>query len=371
MGNQGSSASGAEEGAAIIPKSTIAKLRVMTKFTHDHRLRVDERTELYSALAELRESRRRLSEDLAAEKEERTANRSMRGQGRVDICADKPSWEAYVNDKFCALCGKPARRSEGYPCRVCPRLFHRLCLSKCGECRDADLQAANESALTNAGWSCYHCANLSLLLTEEELSVLIDEFEVFDTDKDEHISWKEFLAHVDESKVMRRDDHKRTLSEERDMRLDFKLADQDNDDTLDWWEFLNHQAKIILATRPKEELVKLLTEKEIIKCRTLFKTMDTDHDEILTVLEARQAVRKWCERFEHGLDANKVSEMATHIDIHAEIRAQMLVDADNCQKESISWSDFLAAQALYIICTRPNIRASTIEAVIQEAHADD
>ena len=72
---------------------------------------------------------------------------------------------------------------------------------------------------------------------------------------DEHISWKEFLAHVDESKIMRRDDHKRTLSEERDMRLDFKMADQDNDDTLDWWEFLNHQAKIILATRPKVRVI--------------------------------------------------------------------------------------------------------------------
>ncbi|GFO01547.1 PHD finger protein 24, partial [Plakobranchus ocellatus] len=135
----------------------------------------------------------------------------------------------------------------------------------------------------------------------EELNLLIEEFEVFDTNKDEHISWEEFLAHAHQSKVMR-DQNKgqRSLSEERDMRLDFKMADQDHDDSLDWWEFLNHQAKVILATRSKEELVNLLTEKEVIKCRTLFKTMDTDHDGIVTILEAKQAVKKWCERFENA-----------------------------------------------------------------------
>ncbi|GFO19042.1 hypothetical protein PoB_004554700 [Plakobranchus ocellatus] len=63
--------------------------------------------------------------------------------------------------------------------------------------------------------------------------------------------------------------------------------------------------------------------------------------------------------------------LTEHIDLHAEIRAQMLVDAENCQKESINWSDFLTAQALYIICTRPNLRASTIEAVLREAKIDN
>ncbi|GFO19041.1 PHD finger protein 24 [Plakobranchus ocellatus] len=182
MGNQSSSEPGEEEGATIMPKSTIAKLRVMTKFTHDHRLRVDERAELYQAIAELKENRRRLSEDLDAEKAAKLNSRSISDVGKLDFLSEKPSWEAYENEKFCALCEKPAKRDEGFPCRVCPRLFHRLCLSKCGACRDADLKSAAESALTNAGWSCYNCTS-ALALTRVQQVVQEENFAVLKKQK--------------------------------------------------------------------------------------------------------------------------------------------------------------------------------------------
>ncbi|XP_035828117.1 PHD finger protein 24 [Aplysia californica] len=367
MGNNPSSATEDPEGAegSSIPKSMLTKIQCM-----GHRLRVEERAELYRALAELREDRRRLSLDLLEEKRIREAGLTSKDMTSRVRDTDKPSWAAYENDPNCSLCGKPARRQEAYPCRVCTRIYHPICLGKCGECRDVDLQAA-ENALSNTGWSCYICSNLSLLLTELEINQLIDEFDMFDKNKDEHISWDEIMKHTHPALPAGRRREQLPSDERLEMRLSFKMADQDNDDSLDWWEFLNYQAKTLLAKRSKEELVSLLSEKEVIKCKTLFRSMDTDEDGVVTLLEARQAVRDWCQKYEHNMPPEEFSKLLPGLDLHSEIRAQMFVDGEDAHRESVRWPEFLADQSLYIISTRPNVSARHIESVLKDAcHAD-
>ena len=45
----------------------------------------------------------------------------------------------------------------------------------------------------------------------------------------------------------------------------------------------------------------LLSEKEVIKARSVFAELDKDHDGVVTGLGARRAVRKWCSSLSDGL----------------------------------------------------------------------
>ena len=46
----------------------------------------------------------------------------------------------------------------------------------------------------------------------------------------------------------------------------------------------------------------LLSEKEVIKAKTLFLELDNDHDGVVTGLEAQRSVRAWCSSLSDGLN---------------------------------------------------------------------
>ena len=45
----------------------------------------------------------------------------------------------------------------------------------------------------------------------------------------------------------------------------------------------------------------MLTEKEVIKAKSVFAELDKDNDGVVTGLNARRAVRKWCSPLSDGL----------------------------------------------------------------------
>ncbi|KAK7100392.1 PHD finger protein 24-like [Littorina saxatilis] len=358
--NNGGESSGVHQymDDGIIADHLQRKIRVMGALSHDCRARVEERTHIRERLAEMKEERRRISVDLRGEICAAEApNPHMIGSSSasgITRDTDKSAVAAYDSDKICAECGKEAKRDQNYPCRICTRIYHPACLKICGECRHADLKAATR-ALSNEGWSCFNCGNLSSLLTEDEIEQMIETFDKFDKDNDNLVSWEEYR--------MARVTDRRRMSEMEEMvtKLEFQMADQNGDQCLDWWEFLNLAAQHQLGKRSETELVDLLTEKEVIRAKSVFNELDKDRDGVVSGLEARRAIRKWCSSISKGLSPDAAAKMSTTIDSHVEVRARMLVDGGDEEKDTITWFDFLAQQALHILCSRPNMAPSLFD----------
>ncbi|KAL8615988.1 hypothetical protein ACOMHN_014950 [Nucella lapillus] len=333
----------------------------MGALSHDCRTRIEERTHLSERLAEMKAERRRISVDLRGERDpplqEPIAFTGCSTRTNITRDTDKPAWAMYESDKICEYCGKEAQRDRNYPCRVCTRVFHPDCLRDSGKCRPADLKAATR-ALTNQGWSCFHCSNLSSLLSEEEIEELIEAFDEFDKDKDNQVTWEEYrdARGLGTGEQWSRGQGRRmSRMTETAVRLEFAMADQDEDSVLDWWEFLNLAAQHQLGKRTEEVLVNLLSEKEVIRIKAVFREMDKDGDGVATGLGARRAVRTWCSPLDAGLTPDAVAKISPTIDSHVEVRARMLVTGGDQQRDMITWPDFLAEQALYILCSRPNM----------------
>ncbi|CAH1238760.1 PHF24 [Branchiostoma lanceolatum] len=154
--------------------------------------------------------------------------------------------EQVESDDLCSVCGVYTG-NEIYPCRVCSKVYHEICLQKIGQCQDRDALGLLARAKTNIGWSCHECETLGPLLTEEEMQDLIDAFERCDINKDSSLSLDEYLNY--RQKAM--EDFDIRLSEEEldRERAKFKVMDVNQTGTLDWWEFLNFEAVRKLGRR--------------------------------------------------------------------------------------------------------------------------
>ncbi|XP_055956158.1 PHD finger protein 24 [Patella vulgata] len=198
--------------------------------------------------------------------------------------SDKPMWAAFESDAKCFLCRERVDIEVGFPCRVCTKIFHEECLQDCGECRKIDRDLC-------------HRGNLGLLLTDEEMGKVVRKFEKYDINQDTMVSEDEYCKIREEEfeeieiKSPGRFDVQRFL-------LDFRLADVDCDGKLDWWEFVNHEAQQVLIHRSKDELVDLLTEKELLKAKSLFRTFDKDDNGFITEISAKEAYRLWYQKLE-------------------------------------------------------------------------
>ncbi|CAH1238759.1 PHF24 [Branchiostoma lanceolatum] len=262
--------------------------------------------------------------------------------------------EQVESDDLCSVCGVYTG-NEIYPCRVCSKVYHEICLQKIGQCQDRDALGLLARAKTNIGWSCHECETLGPLLTEEEMQDLIDAFERCDINKDSSLSLDEYLNY--RQKAM--EDFDIRLSEEEldRERAKFKVMDVNQTGTLDWWEFLNFEAVRKLGRRSKNTLVRLLSPKEIDMARQTFHAFDVNNDGRITEFEARETYSRWFARFvkkETGGDGPERQKAPT-LDLHVDTNARMLMDADTKSTGTVMWMDFLRDQALYILAARPNL----------------
>ncbi|XP_062606756.1 uncharacterized protein LOC134268503, partial [Saccostrea cucullata] len=144
--------------------------------------------------------------------------------------------------------------------------------------------------------------------------------------------------------------HQVTEEERKLFDLEFKLVDTDGSGTIDWWEFLNFQAKVKLSSRNQNELVDLLTEKEILIAKMAFSHLDTNDDGRISELEARKVLDEYIGRF--NLPEERRYSIGETYAKHALARAMSL---DVKELGTVTWNEFLLGQAQYILVTRPNM----------------
>ncbi|KAK3091166.1 hypothetical protein FSP39_017650 [Pinctada imbricata] len=201
-------------------------------------------------------------------------------------------------DLVCSGCDKAMDpfKDTWYPCRACSRVFHKECVKKLKSVHKSVFETL-ERANTNTGWSCHICDDLSLLLNEEELNSILEKFERIAQNRDSRISLDDYIAYNTKisEEPLTQDDVKR-------LSLQFKLMDLDKNNYIEWWEFLNHEAKIKLGCRSEGELVSMLSEKEVIMAKSVFRTLDENHDGSVTEWEARRIYKSWYRRFDDKKD---------------------------------------------------------------------
>ncbi|XP_041358682.1 PHD finger protein 24-like isoform X2 [Gigantopelta aegis] len=295
MGNKKSSFDDNDDGER---KFRTAASTVGTLATHtDHSSKEEKRAKLIATIERMKREK-----EMACLAMERVDSTDLSRFKRRNTSVDSDSLqqvnineEKHDDETFCHLCKKLAL-ADGYLCRVCDRVFHKHCLEKSGQCRSIDLELLPR-AHTNIGWSCYICGNLCLLLSDDEMNQIIEKFDALDTDKDSCISWAEYEKH--RSYLYSSDGNARGITEREIewLHLDFKLADVNADGQLDWWEFVNHDAKILLMKRRKEDLVQLLTHKEVKMARDMFSALDRDSDGNVNELEAREAFSQFYKNY--------------------------------------------------------------------------
>ncbi|KAK3600662.1 hypothetical protein CHS0354_029528 [Potamilus streckersoni] len=265
--------------------------------------------------------------------------------------------ERVSQEETCHICGVYTG-SEVFPCRICCRTYHTTCLQKIGRCQNGAAVAILRKATTPLGWSCYTCDDLSTLLTEEELRVLIDTFDKYDVNKDNNISLKEFLNYRQHrhKELFNTDMSKEEIEDEKSI---FNLMDKSKTASISWWEFLNYESIKILQQRKKNSLVKMLSPREIAMARTLFQAFDKDGDGEITENEARKASLSWYRMFFKPVDsfhgyAIFSEENLSRLDHHIQQNVNFIMEADEDKNGATSWEEYLKNQALYILAARPN-----------------
>ncbi|CAH1773900.1 unnamed protein product [Owenia fusiformis] len=268
------------------------------------------------------------------------------------------SKEKVESEELCHICAVYTG-SETYPCRICPRVYHESCLRKIGHCSSPESSNLLQKAHEPIGWSCYKCDNLSSVLAEEEMFQLMEDFDIYDIDKDSTISLDEFLKYKNEQ-YQKRFGCEMPFEDEETERRRFKIMDKNKTETLDWWEFLNYESTHILTTRSKNALVRLLTEREIDEARRTFRVFDRDGNGEISEHEAKHAFTSWYSQFLHEtpgslkiLDTDDVDDNSEFA-VHVKENTKLIMAADTDKNGRVSWNEYLKDQALYIIASRPN-----------------
>ncbi|XP_062611500.1 PHD finger protein 24-like [Saccostrea cucullata] len=271
-----------------IPKAVL--VGSMLKHCKDH---LSIRKELHSFMEEMKEDSKRTKQEL---REEDPAVRQWyirrRSSAPAPVLSLRDTSGKQQDSLHCKLCDKKFESpKDEYPCRVCDRVFHKNCVLLMQDLHPSHVTAI-ERANTSTGWSCPTCDDLGFLLTEKEIESIIETFDEEINPKGGQITFDEFIAYK-----RKQLGHQVTEEERKLFDLEFKLVDTDGSGTIDWWEFLNFQAKVKLSSRNQNELVDLLTEKEILIAKMAFSHLDTNDDGRISELEARKVLDEYIGRF--------------------------------------------------------------------------
>ncbi|XP_064604363.1 PHD finger protein 24-like [Liolophura sinensis] len=244
-------------------------------------------------------------------------------EGGVDCCIPRYSDVEIVNDDLCSICGVYTY-DDLYPCRVCTRVYHSSCLQVYFRCDEdgACFRQVDKAIRSVTGWSCFKCDDLASLLTEDDMLTLTQAFDHCDTNQDSRVTMEEYVKY--KRKAFReKTGSSLSVTEEEDERYKFALLAGGTGASVTWWTFLNNEALKMLSKRPKHELVKLLSEKEIQRARETFRFLDRDDNGAISYPEAAEAFNIWYRNF--------------------------------YQDRTVTWEDYLMDQTLLFLAVRPNL----------------
>jgi len=261
---------------------------------------------------------------------------------------------------ICYQCGEGFLRL--IRCRVCGKSIHT---PKCVYNEtNGDLIVTATSLrcfMTDFVWSCPDCENLLGLLTDEEMIELMESFDDLDVDCDSRISLDDFLKY--KHKIFK-DKYKRAmdLPEVEAAIEEFRRLDKPNTGEVDWWSFVDSRIVEKLSDRSKSELVSCLTPHEVSEAKMFFRSFDADSDGKITLREAEKAYERWfaslwskvlnCSDSTTGPKKNP--ELTKRVGEHVKVNVKIFMEADVKKHGTVSWSQFLRDQSIYILAARRN-----------------
>ncbi|KAL2099992.1 hypothetical protein ACEWY4_004386 [Coilia grayii] len=271
--------------------------------------------------------------------------------------------EQPVNEETCDVC-EVWTADELFPCRTCMRVFHDGCVRELGYLRAEALQAMKDTAHTTAGWSCYYCDNVNLLLTEEEMYSLMETFKQCKIIPESFLVSDELLQyrHFVSKQLFDKD---LTDEEEEEALAQFAALDPEKRGQIEWTDFLYHESLSVLRKfRTENSLVRLLTAKERDRARAVFQSLDQDKDGIITGTETQRAQQSWFQKLsQEDRESQSCNVSISHVGPISEnspASSSSERSRDKDDNRAVSWDAFLRESALYILAARPNSPAMHI-----------
>ncbi|XP_062410784.1 PHD finger protein 24 [Sardina pilchardus] len=269
------------------------------------------------------------------------------------VQVDLTQREQPANDEMCDVC-EVWTADDLFPCRTCTRVFHDGCVCELGYLRAEALQAMRDTAHTTAGWSCYYCDNVNLLLTEEEMYSLMETFkqcriipESFLV-SDELLQYRHFVSKQLFDKDL-------TDEEEEEALAQFTALDPEKHGQIEWIDFLYHESLSVLRKfRTENSLVRLLTAKERDRARAVFQSLDQDKGGIITEAEALRAQSSWFQKLSQDHESQSCNVSISHVGPISENSPASSSRDDN---RAVSWEAFLRESSIYMLAARPNSSA--------------
>ncbi|XP_039074565.1 PHD finger protein 24 isoform X2 [Hyaena hyaena] len=260
-----------------------------------------------------------------------------------DICLEPR--ELVVNDEMCDVCEVWTAESL-FPCRICTRVFHDGCLRRMGYIQ-------GDSAAED---------NLNLLLTEEEMYSLMENFQQCKVIPDCSLTLEDFLRY--RHQAAKRGDSDRALSEEQEEQAarQFAALDPEHRGHIEWPDFLSHESLLLLQQlRPQNSLLRLLTVKERERARATFLARGSGNT--ISEAECRGAQHSWfCKRLAEApscsVSISHVGPIADSSPASSSSKSQdkPLLPTEQ-ESRFVDWPTFLRENVVYILAARPNSAA--------------
>ncbi|XP_036594654.1 PHD finger protein 24 [Trichosurus vulpecula] len=287
--------------------------------------------------------------------------RELNDDKPLDICLEPR--ESVISDEMCEICEVWTAESL-FPCRICTRVFHDGCLRRMGYLQGDSTVEVTEMAHTETGWSCYYCNNLNLLLTEEEMYSLMENFQQCKIIPDCSLTLEDFLRY--HHQAARRGGSERALSEEQEERAaqQFAALDPERRGHVEWPDFLSHESlRLLQKLRPQNSLLRLLTVKERERARTAFLAQGIGG--YISETECRRAQHIWFRKRPSEAPSCNVSishvgpmsESSPASNSSAKSPEKLLQTAKQEEPRSVDWPTFLKENVIYILAARPNSAA--------------